>query len=157
MTGNQPHIAGTIVDTLLHIGSRVLEVSEDCAVTNSWNRPDPEPEIKEIYNDLLVRLYAKEIRNCFSDRKPRTIEYNISTDSATTKYNLRLLPAHPQAGYLFLVVEYISTKIKEKVTDGFWEMALDAAGDGMWNVSVAEERISFSDRWHTVFGYNKEK
>src|SRR4051812_601146 len=36
-----------------------------------------------------------------------------------------------------------------------WKLALDAAGDGMWDLNVITGEINFSEKWHDIFGYDQ--
>jgi PAS domain S-box-containing protein len=38
-----------------------------------------------------------------------------------------------------------------------WKLALDAAGDGMWDLNMQTGDISFSAKWHDIFGYNPDE
>jgi PAS domain S-box-containing protein len=153
MTAEQSHIAETIVSTLLHIGGRVLEVSVDYTVTDTWERSGDEPELKEIQNFSIVTRYKGFIENCFGTGKSDIVEHSIVTGNTVATYNLRILPLHPDKRKLFIVIEFLYRKDTGEVSEDFWETALDAAGDGMWVVYIPELRISFSERWHSIFGY----
>ena len=38
-----------------------------------------------------------------------------------------------------------------------WKLALDAAGDGVWDLNMETNVMFFSDKWHEIFGYNREE
>jgi len=51
------------------------------------------------------------------------------------------------------MAQNISNESNQFVEDK-WKLALDAAGDGMWDLNMQTGEISFSDKWHEIFGYD---
>jgi len=157
MTGTGTNTVEIIASTLLQVGSRVLEVSKDCAITRVWDRNQNIPELRNIQNEVIVKTNCGVLNKCLEDGISCTTEHLVTSGEMTAKYNLRFVPIHPTPGCLFIVIEYVSSGDAAPIPEQYWEMALDAAGDGRWNVFVPEKRISFSDKWHSIFGYSKEK
>jgi PAS domain S-box-containing protein len=157
MTNIQPNNLENIVSTLLHVGSRVLELDGNHHILKIWNRDEDERYLKDINNEAIVSSHTNCIDKCLSESKRITTPHSIITGNTIASYTLRLLPIHPEEDKIFLVIEHISSVDAEQVTEDFWKLALDAAGDGMWDVIVPDQRISFSEKWHHTFGYNREE
>jgi PAS domain S-box-containing protein len=51
-------------------------------------------------------------------------------------------------------MEQNSTTQADAFVEDKWKLALDAAGDGMWDLNMQTNEISFSAKWHDIFGYD---
>ncbi len=38
-----------------------------------------------------------------------------------------------------------------------WKLALDAAGDGTWDLDLKTGRVTFSEKWQEIFGYTEDE
>jgi PAS domain S-box-containing protein len=54
---------------------------------------------------------------------------------------------------VFVVIEFLTSKEAIKATEDDWIMALDAAGDGLWDLYLPDGRLDFSEKWYKVFGH----
>jgi PAS domain S-box-containing protein len=156
MTDTQKHNFETIVDTLLLIGGRVLDVSGDGVIHQVWESSGNGFET-ELNDDAIIASYKSIILQCVATRKNDRIQHSIISGNSVLQYDIRFLTNHPDNDRIFVVMDHISTIDKNQVSEDFWRQALDSSGDGMWDVDIPAHRISFSDRWHSIFGYTHEQ
>lgn len=157
MTDNHKQTMDTIAQTLLEIGGRVLEVSRQHVITNKWEKVNKDEKYTNIDIDAIVAQNNKLITNCFENNTAEITEHITYFGSTITKYKIRILTIHPNKDSLFLVIEYLSENEYDKIPEQYWKEAIDAAGDGMWDMIMPENNIYFSDKWHTTFGYKNNK
>ena len=162
MTGNNSQVTEIIVDTLLQIGERVFEISGDKVITNTWCRNEADQSITggmpgrdDAFSARLIQQCSSLIDESFSTGKKGYIEY---TSAGNEAFGIRILPIHPDKQFLFAVAERLAKPedIKTAVDDK-WKLALDASGDGMWDIDLETNNIFFSARWHNIFGYGSEE
>lgn len=153
MSGPREKTYDLIVSTLLQVVDKVLEVDGSGRIYNTWYSPDAAPDV-QLFNDrCLIAENLAAIRACLECRKKQKIESSAHADGSPG-YVLQLLPSHPENGKLFLTVDVMTGAAPGGSRDSNWEAALDAAGDGRWDVFVPDLAISFSDKWHATFGYS---
>lgn len=157
MSGTHAQTVDIIAHTLLEIGGRVLEVSSDLIVTDKWEKQDETDKYVTIDDDAILTRHSKIIAKCLENHCGEIIEYTDYSGKTITKYKIRILAIHPNKDCLFLVIEYLSENEYDKILEQYWKHALDAAGDGMWDMILAENRIEFSDKWHKNFGYSNQR
>ncbi len=156
MTDSPKHNFETIVDTLLLIGSRVLDVSGDGIIHQSW-RSGTDNTNREINNNAIAAAHKSIIAQCVAKRKNDRTQHTVVFGDSLFLFDIRFLANHPDPNRIFVVVDHISTKGKTQVSEDFWRLALDSSGDGMWDVDVPARKIAFSDRWHSIFGYTHDE
>lgn len=156
MTDSPKHNIETIVDTLLLIGGRVLDVSGDGVIHKSW-RSCTETIDKELNNDVIVAAHKSIIAHCIATRKNDRTQHSVVSGDSLFSFDIRFLANHPDPNRIFVVIDLVSTKSKTQVSEDFWKLALDSSGDGMWDVDVPARKIAFSDRWHSIFGYTHDE
>ncbi|MBE2290008.1 MAG: PAS domain S-box protein [Chitinophagaceae bacterium] len=156
MTDGQRHKFETIVDTLLQIGGRVLDVSGDGVIHQSW-KSCAETIDRELNNDIVIATHKSIIAQCVATRKNDRTQYAVISGDSLLRFDIRFLATHPDPNRIFVVVDHISTNGKTQVSEDFWRLALDSSGDGMWDVDVPARKIAFSDRWHSIFGYTHDE
>jgi len=149
----------TIVSTLLQIGDSVLEVSRDHVITRVWGKDDtlviyPGLNISEIFNGHIITQSASRVDEAFRTGQGNYLKFTTDIGNYSITYNVRMLPIHPDNDFLFVVVENLSKKSDSGIVEDKWKKALDTAGDGMWDIDVETDKISFSDKWHEIFGYD---
>lgn len=155
MHNSTAHTKDLVVSTLLQIGGRVLEVSAKGAILRIWDAASDMPELAPVQNEAIVSRFAIDIDRCIEEKRSQVFEHSVIYGDAISKYKVRVLAAaYPaQEGSAYIVIEFVSAKRVGKVSEDYWKLALDAAGDGMWDVNVPERTMVFSSRWHKHFGY----
>ncbi len=156
MTDTPKHNFETIVDTLLLIGGRVLDVSGDGVIHQAW-KSCTETIDKELNNNVIVAAHKSIIAHCVATRKNDRTQHSVVSGDSMFSFDIRFLANHPDQSRIFVVIDLVSTKSKTQVSEDFWRLALDSSGDGMWDVDVPAQKIAFSDRWHSIFGYTHEQ
>src|ERR1700755_1115633 len=151
MTGDNSHITETIVNTLLQVGYLVIEVSRDHVITNVWYNDEAEKarfnglvgkKTIEAGNDTIIAQCDKLIEECFNTGKKGYVEYNTIRNDQPSAIGVRVLPIHPDKKFLFIVAEQLSQKAHiETVVEDRWKLALDATGDGMWDLSLETDKM----------------
>ena len=154
-----------IVQTLLQIAHRVVEVSRDHVITMIWEREEPilmtpkeyllGKKISEASNDGIFAKCSQLVEQVFLTRTTGTIEYTTFTsDNVPITYIIRMFLNQLDPDFVFITVEILSDTTREALTEDKWKLALDAAGDGIWEINSAVNRIYFSPKWHEIFGYS---
>ncbi len=151
-----------VVNTLLHLGERVVEVSRDHVITRVWNReggslpPVPEnfigSKICQLPSDDILRKLEDHIEHDFLSGGTTSLNYNMA-DGKTT-YSVRLMNCHPDKQYLLVLIGQIRRRPMEDAEAEKWKMALDATSDGMWETNVITGEVLVSDKWQSNFGYD---
>ena len=156
----------TVVNILLQVGERVVEVSRQQVMTRIWDREDSPlnafrsqyegKKISEIRNDSTIAKCKEAIEDAFLNGHNSYTEYisynNDNTILAT--FSLRVLACHPDKDYVFLVIENISRGDEQRLVEDKWKLALDASSQGVWDANMEAGTIFFSDKWQQIFGYN---
>lgn len=158
-----PHrIIDNIAQTLLHVGERVVRVSMERQVTDVWDSSDSALAdnqaykgklIADIENDTLISQCAAFIDESIDTGKDTRTECLSIRHNIPASYAVRILHIIADNDALFVVFERLENKVYTLLEDK-WKMALDAAGDGMWDMNLATKEIYFSDKWHELFGYS---
>src|SRR6185312_2535439 len=55
------------------------------------------------------------------------------------------------------VIALLSATKHANVLEDKWKVALDAAGDGVWDTDLETGTISFSEKWKEMFGYDSDE
>ena len=155
-----------IVDTLLHVSDCIAEVTKSHVISRIWEREGYEvndkskylgKKISEVGNNNIFTEIDNLVSDSFNTSKNGYVEYSVSNKHYAAHYNIRVLPIHPDKGFLLVVVKNMSKKEGVEHIEDKWKLALDAAGDGMWDVNAQTGRIYFSEKWHEIFGYSPEE
>jgi PAS domain S-box-containing protein len=156
-----------IVTTLLEVGDRVLEISADHVITAVWYGAQSSvpgsldkyigEKVADTPRETIISEFDSRIAACFATRKNIYFEYDLKTKTTTITYSVRILPIHPDREYLFVVIENLSKKEGFEIVEDTWKLALDAAGDGVWDYNPATGKMFFSDKWHELFGYGRDE
>lgn len=115
--------------------------------------------------DGVARLYAwKKV-----DRYRLVVAVGHSLDGILAVYHAqryRLLLAGSGVTFLLLLIGYLNLRWigqRQKITDELganeerWRLALEAAGDGVWDWDVPANRVVFSRGWKSMLGYTQEE
>ena len=162
MIKNQSKEIETIANALLQLSDIVVEISRDHVITRIWESGGYKladtsrflgKKIVDSGNEKILGEIDNLVTNSFETRDNGGIEYTISHEQYTATYSIRILPIHPNKDFLFSVIKNLSKKEGVSLIEDKWKLALDAAGDGMWDVNLQTDKIYFSDKWHEAFGY----
>jgi len=153
----------TIVSTLLEVGDTVMEVSREHVISRAWGIDNTLPEsviicpgmrISEIFNGHIIAQCDSRVEEAFTTRRSTYLKFTTDVGNYAVTYNIRILPIHPDNEFLFVVIENLSKKGNAGFVEDKWKLALDAAGDGVWDLNCETDEIFFSDKWHELFGYD---
>ncbi len=159
---NHSNEINTIVSTLLQVSDRVVEVYRDHTMTRIWDS-EATPiddgadyvglKIAEIRNGDIIVKCGELIDEVFRTGVRSSYQYTTPKYDTQAAFEVRILPAHPDKDFVFLVVSRV-TNSNIILAEDKWKLALDAAGDGMWDMNVETDKMFFSSKWHEIFGYN---
>ncbi len=153
----------TVANALLQLSDIVVEVSQTHVISRIWENGSYKladttrflgRKIIDSGNENILGEIDGLVTKSFETRDNGSIEYTISHQQYTATYSIRVLPIHPDKDFLFVVIKNLSKKEGVSLIEGKWKLALDAAGDGMWDVNLQTDKIYFSDKWHEEFGYS---
>ncbi len=158
MSTRSTHTINAIIETLLQIANRVIVVSSEGEIVQFKDRVGSEAHLAVINNTVVAERYCAAINECLTSRKSEQSRYSVVQGDTVYIYRINVLPAGPEMeDGIFLVISFHAAKRAGKVTEDYWKLAMDAAGDGMWDVNIPEQTISFSDKWQQTFGYDKDQ
>ncbi len=158
-----------VVQILLQIGERVVEVSREQVMTRIWDQPGSPlsafkthyegKKISEIRNDSTIAQCRAGIEEAFKTGHSSYIEYVSHNNdvAAILTFSLRILPCHPDKNYVFLIIENITRGNENKLVEDKWKLAMDASGLGVWDANLEDKTIFFSDKWEELFGYSRNE
>lgn len=153
-----------VVKAFKSFAFRIFEVSRSEKITNVWARKkEDEAQGRALYlglnatdinNDTIIRECVASIRKLFETGETQFFDYNVNLDGKTIKFHIKVLPASYSDDFALVIVE--KNEVKEIVEDQ-WSLALDAVGDGIWDVNLQTNRIFFSRKWEEIFGYSQQE
>ena len=153
------------VDTLLEVGDRVFEVSEEHIITGVWcrdctgNNCDQYPgkKVTDTPHEGIIALCDARISEGFRTGKNSYNEYTITVNGVPVTYSARIIASKTGRKSLFVVLENLSNKEEFQLVEDKWRLALDAAGDGVWDFDMQTGAVIFSEKWLEVFGYSADE
>ncbi|GAA4466500.1 PAS domain-containing sensor histidine kinase [Nemorincola caseinilytica] len=170
MTSGTSDPIQNIVDILLHVGERIVEVSRGQVMTRIWDREGSPlaayrsyyegKRLDEVRNDSTIAQCRSSVEEAFATGRNSYTEYiSYSNDNnKVVAYSLRVLACHPdKENYVFLVIDNISTGKENLLIEDKWKMALDASDQGVWDANMAARTIFFSEKWERLFGYSAKE
>ncbi|MGN6476182.1 MAG: sensor histidine kinase [Flavipsychrobacter sp.] len=159
-TANVPKL----ITILFHFGDTVLEVNRDAYVSDVWVRDTyVEAERARMFKGRYIHelgggpdldTISALITECIDKRQDKYFEYFRREDKGNTRYVVRIVPLHEDADKAYLISDNLGVRYGAGATEDKWKMALDAAGDGMYDFNLVTGKMFFSDKWHEIFGYN---
>jgi PAS domain S-box-containing protein len=151
----------TIADTLLHVGERVMCVSKEMVIIDVWDAPgcsndDNSSKLKgvnitELTADALPGPTIELIKRSIADGKDEQAEYAAIKHGTLNNYSVRVLHIAVVDTAVFIVFERLHTVAITSLEQERWMAALDAVGDGMWDMNLETGHAYFSDKWHSKF------
>jgi PAS domain S-box-containing protein len=165
MTGIFSNEVENIVNNLLIFVDRVVAIADNYSVHQVWDREDDSAiegsdirglNIAELTGMKGERQLGNLIGDAFSKNKKGYLEYSIISNNSVVLFGLRVLPIHPEKEFIFITIENLSPK-----GDLFSEQdrlikALQATGDGVWDINFAEDVVCFTGNWEKIFGYEPD-
>lgn len=152
----------TIADTLLHVGERIMCLTEEKIVLDVWSKPGyantdnwtnfKGKDISHVTNDALIGHCADLIELALASKQDQQGEYVVIKHDHPLSYRVRALNILAGEQLLFVVFEQLGTSITNGIDNNAWKVALDAVGDGMWDMNMTTNRAFFSNKWHQKFG-----
>lgn len=138
---NTSNVIETMVNTLLQVGDRVLEISRDGLICEIWGNEagvsleDHDELIGRSLADIDAKfVYGKcreHVAESFRTGQNTLLETSLTLNGHSIRYILRVLPIHPDTDKLFLVVEKTKTPDKEvkDATTGDLTLGLKQSSD----------------------------
>jgi len=151
-----------IVTALLQVSDCVVEVSKAHVVTRIWEREGYainnksrylDRKITEAGNNNIFTEIDNIITEAYKTGENGGVEYTISNADIANTYSIKVITIHPDKDFLFIVIKNTSEKNGAQLIEDKWKVALDASGDGMWDVNMQTGAVFFSEKWHEIFGY----
>ncbi len=107
----------TIVDTLLQVGERVVEVSEGYVISRIWDRKGSTifqkeevwagKNLADLPKEYLAAKCAEKVTLAISTEENQYFECEAILDFSKQKFGIRILPIHPEKDKLFIVIELL--------------------------------------------------
>lgn len=153
----------TIVNALLQVSDRVVEVSKDHVITKIWDSNAANlgskyqyigMRVPDLSNESIVKQCDELVTRCFALRNNSSIQYTTTFNNIPTTFSIRILAIHPNKDFAFATIKNLTQKDGLEIVEDKWKLALDAAGDGMWDLNMQTDKIYFSPKWQDIFGYN---
>jgi PAS domain S-box-containing protein len=163
MAQNFSHEVETTVNALLQVGDRVVEVSKEHVITKIWDSYLSTmgnsyqylgKSILQLGTESILKQCDDLITRSFALKDNNYIQYHVQDEKKPASYSIRILAIHPHEDYLFVVIKNLSSKEGIEIVEDKWKLALDAAGDGVWDLNMQTGKIVFSSKWHDIFGYD---
>ncbi len=148
-----------IARTLLRVGERVICISENEVIINTWDNEacslktsvyTPGTKISEIINDPLISTCAELAKAALKTGKDSKGSFITTENNIPAAYNILAIAPDNLENSVFIVL----TKENEHthLTEEKWKTALDLNSDGVWEMNFETNKILFSDKWHHSFG-----
>ncbi len=130
--------------TLGHIGEVVIRVSNEEKVTHTWGETAWQVvktgvKLKDIGTTSVLYKHRQNIAKALAERKDVRTETDVQIFS---------ICADKDGVYVVVLPHAMA---KPLLQEERWKMALDAAGDGMWDMDMVTGKVLFSEKWHNNF------
>lgn len=151
-----------IVKTLLSFVEGVIAVTKDYKIVGSWGSiPANKVPNEVVGNSLLTALFPSvkiveldAIRdNGLATGEDGIIDHIALIADAKKLYTLHFLFTHPVKDHFFLGIKEAKHQADAIPNDKELKMALEATGDGVWDIDFLQGTVEFSDKWYEIFGY----
>jgi PAS domain S-box-containing protein len=153
------------LEILQYLGEVVAEVTRDGLIKDVLIRDKEKyPGEEERYcGNMLSDIHPAHVAEQFLDlidralktRKSTYLEFQTSYKKQLAVYSVRVLPFHPDSEHAYFIIDDITSKDRIELLENRWKIAMDAAGDGMWDVNLVDNTIQFSDKWFEMSGYSR--
>ncbi len=156
-----------IVNTLLQVGERVMEVSREHVISKIWDRKDSlilgsannylGKKISDVLKGNIITRCDDRLEQSFLTGENSYFEYTPVAIGTALTFGIRIITCHPDKNYVFVVVENLQVRNEGERMEDNWEMILDAIGDGAFETNLGTHTIRFSKKWHEIFGYSENE
>lgn len=153
------------IQTLRQFSFLVFEISANEIITGVWSKDPAEnaayqdrylnTPLVDAANDKFVDITRQYLRHAFETGEQKVIEYHTVFNDIPSRLLIRIMPAPYDHGRVLSVIEVIKEGEKTDIVEDKWRIALDATGDGMWDLNTLTGKIFFSQKWHEIFGYSE--
>jgi PAS domain S-box-containing protein len=116
-------VVETIVNTLLQVGDKVVEISREEVICRIWEKKGAHRRLtdKQCFGKKIAESQDKVIKHCadkvgesFSTGGNVYLEHTEKSKNGSNAFAIRILPIHPDKDKLFLVVEPLTGKAGKK-------------------------------------------
>jgi PAS domain S-box-containing protein len=166
-SADNTRVKSLLIETFKSFAFLIFEVSKEEIITAVWAK-DPVTEaamqprflnkrLADIRNDNVINVGIETTRKVFATGEAGVVAYQAVMNEGPVKIITRILPDVTDKNKVFHVIEKENEQARTEVIEDKWQMALDAAGDGMWDANLENNKIFFSEKWHELFGYAPEE
>ncbi len=162
MTTASDLMMNTIADTLLHVGERVMCLSEETEILKVWDKAGTTcddnwqdfvgKKLSDVSHDALLGQIGDQVTKAITNRCDVQAEYVVIKHDHTSTYQVRAMNMQSGTAVLFLVFELQDKSTIRGMDTEAWQAAIDAVGDGMWDMNITTNKAIFSDKWHKKLG-----
>lgn len=155
-----------IARTLLGIGWLVADVCADGTINYLWKQDNGHNGFPVSGLQVGINLGGIGGHPVFAEMAVKVAEVfrtgsntclSYTSDDSNSQDIIRILNSHPTPGHVFVLIESKDVQVASAITEDKWKLALDASGDGMWDLDVVSGKMSFSDQWRRIFGYTEDE
>ncbi len=158
----------TVTETTLHIllqlGHKVLVVDKEHTITDAWIKHGkhdftemPADDGTELPNSIVMQQCAELIDKIFASNQSEYTELSVYNGNELVTYSIHLLMAEPEMEKVYVTIQKLDKEQTHQYIEDKWKFALDASGDGVWDVDMEKGTITFSDKWQDIFGYGSSE
>ncbi len=153
-----------IIQTLLQLGDIVMCISDDLTVSGVWlpNSTDFEyftkysgQNINDHSGDQVLGHLKLVSEAAFKKQPSMKAAFPVQLKGAEYFFNARAVSNGTDEHSIFIIIENTSIH-KPEIAGDKWKLALDASGDGVWDMRIDTNQMFFSSKWYEIFGYNPE-
>ena len=155
------------LEILQYLGEVVAEVTRDGVINDVIIRdkekyPGEEERyrgnrLSEIHPARIAGQFLDLIDKALKTRKSTYLEFQTSYKKQLAVYSVRVLPFHLDKELAYFVIDDITSEDRIELLENRWKIAMDAAGDGMWDINLVDNTIQFSDKWFEMSGYTPDE
>lgn len=156
----------TFESWIKHLGTLVLETNGQGFVFRAWATDD---ELLESAHRLYVGRYVtdlykkishetlQKIKDCLLLRQAQELVFRGSDSlGKNVPVAIRFIPAFYNVDLVLMVINYPQTD-EDEIREKHWRLAVEAAGDGLWDVNLRIGKIYFSDSLRRILGFAEEE
>ncbi len=161
MTEKPTSAIESLINSLLLLGERIIELSSYHVITRIWESSMVPVDIENIdysawkcSNQIdfdIINQFNDQLANAIKTGQACSLNYNTTSDN----YSIKILTCHPDKDFLLIVVNKATQPVLNPTNEVPWNEILDTAGDGTWDWDIESGKITLSPRWLTKFGYQE--
>lgn len=148
-----PDATELIAQTLSEVFDVVCVLSSEKEVVNIYGKHNGNSGDDDWVQQLIANN-THIIDSVFEGRK--TVSQCYRDYSSGTDYTIKIIaPPHNNLQVYIAVCKIEKTPVSDEAT--IWRLALDAAGEGIWDLNTDTGTMTFSDRWYDIFGFDRNQ